>query len=73
MFKLIGGVVVCGFALYGLSKYLKRPVMNLVIHPGSFTEAGKAGNATATSEASAVASEDAARDASEVDTGPAAA
>lgn len=72
MFKLIGGVVVCGFALYGLSKYLKRPVMNLVIHPGSFTEAGKAGDAAAASEASA-ASEGAASNAPEVDTTPAAA
>ena len=72
MFKLIGGVVVCGFALYGLSKYLKRPVMNLVIHPGSFTDAGKAGNTAAVSEASAP-SGDAASNATEVDTTPAAA
>ena len=72
MFKLIGGVVVCGFALYGLSKYLKRPVMNLVIHPGSFTEAGKAADAAAASEASE-ASEDASRDVPDVDTSTAAA
>jgi len=72
MFKLIGGVVVCGFALYGLSKYLKRPVMNLVIHPGSFTDAVEAGDAAAAPGASA-ASGDAKRNAPEVDTNPAAA
>ena len=60
MFKLIGGVVVCGFALYGLSKYLKRPVMNLVINPGTFSESGKAADGEATSEVSAVAEVDAA-------------
>jgi hypothetical protein len=72
MFKLIGGVVVCGFALYGLSKYLKRPVMNLVIHPGSFTDLGRAGDAAAASEGSG-SSGDAAPNAPEVDTTPAAA
>ena len=72
MFKLIGGVVVCGFALYGLSKYLKRPVMNLVIHPGSFSGAAKAGDGAAASEDSG-ASGNAAGNASEVDTTPAAA
>ena len=72
MFKLIGGVVVCGFALYGLSKYMKRPVMNLVIHPGSFSDAGKAGDAAAASEDSG-ASGNAAGNAPEVDTTPAAA
>lgn len=25
MFRIIGGVVVYGFALYGLTKYLNRP------------------------------------------------
>ena len=34
MFKLIGGFVVCGFALYGLATYLKGPVVKLVIDPG---------------------------------------
>lgn len=42
MFKLIGGVVVCGFALYGLAKYLKRPVMNVVIHPRACAGTGQA-------------------------------
>lgn len=72
MFKLIGGVVVCGFALYGLSKYLKRPVMNLMIHPGVLAEAGKAGNVADASEASA-ASGEAASNATDVDSAPAAA
>ena len=35
MFKLIGGFVVCGFALYGLATYLKGPVVKLVIDPGT--------------------------------------
>lgn len=34
MFKLIGGVVVCGFALYGLVKYLSGPQLAVVIKPG---------------------------------------
>ena len=69
MFKLIGGVVVCGFALYGLSKYLKRPVMNLVIHPGSFSDVGEAGGGGVASEESG----NAAGNAPEADTTPAAA
>ena len=71
MFKLIGGVVVCGFALYGLSKYLKRPVMNLVIHPGSFSDAGKAGGGGVPSEESGASGNDAGN-APEVDTTPSA-
>jgi hypothetical protein len=72
MFKLIGGVVVCGFALYGLSKYLKRPVVNLVIQPDSFSGAGKPGVAEAAADATAMPGE-AARDAAEVDSTAAAA
>lgn len=34
MFKLIGGVVVCGFALYGLVTYLERTKSEAVIKPG---------------------------------------
>ena len=30
MFKVIGGVVICGFALYGLVKYLERPLVKVV-------------------------------------------
>ena len=45
MFKLIGGAVVCGFALYGLVKYLSRPQLEVVIklddaRQGSGTTAG---------------------------------
>jgi hypothetical protein len=32
MFKVIGGVVICGFALYGLVKYLERPLVTVVIN-----------------------------------------
>jgi hypothetical protein len=41
MFKVIGGVVVVGMALYGLVKYLERPMVKVVInatphkHPAS--------------------------------------
>ena len=31
MFKFIGGVVMCGFALYGLVKYLERPMVKVVV------------------------------------------
>ena len=40
MFKLIGGVVVCGFALYGLVTYLSRPKRVAVIKPGDSRQAG---------------------------------
>ena len=53
MFKLIGGVVVCGFALYGLSKYLKRPVMNLVIQSADLANTGEARRAEAGAHAPA--------------------
>ena len=53
MFKLIGGVVVFGFALYGLSRYLKRPVMDLVIQPAELANTGEAGRPEAGAHASA--------------------
>jgi hypothetical protein len=40
MFKLIGGVVVCGFALYGLVNYLSRPKREPAIKPGDSRQAG---------------------------------
>ncbi|CAN4280796.1 hypothetical protein LJR125_003704 [Pseudoxanthomonas sp. LjRoot125] len=40
MFKLIGGVVVCGFALYGLVTYLSRPKREAAIKPGDSRQAG---------------------------------
>jgi hypothetical protein len=36
MFKVIGGVVICGFALYGLVKYLERPLVKVVINADRF-------------------------------------
>ena len=42
MFKLIGGVVVCGFSLYGLVKYLERPTVRVVIKPAAAQHAGNA-------------------------------
>lgn len=35
MFKVIGGVVVFGFALYGLIRYLERPVFKTIEVPES--------------------------------------
>lgn len=34
MFKLIGGVVMCGFALYGLVTYLSQAKREAAIRPG---------------------------------------
>ena len=36
MFKVIGGVVICGFALYGLVKFLERPLVKVVINAERF-------------------------------------
>lgn len=30
--------MMCGFALFGLVKYLERPMMKIVIHPEHFGE-----------------------------------
>jgi hypothetical protein len=40
MFKLIGGVVVCGFALYGLVTYLSGPKREAAVKPGDSRQAG---------------------------------
>lgn len=40
MFKLIGGAVVCGFALYGLVTYLSRTKRAAAIKPGDSRQAG---------------------------------
>ena len=46
MFKVIGGVVICGFALYGLVKYLERPLVKVVINAErSRTRQAEAGEA----------------------------
>lgn len=62
MFKLIGGVVVCGFALYGLVTYLSRSKREPAIKPGDSRQAGAvdAGAADA-SEKTSVADANAAR------------
>ena len=44
MFKVIGGVVVCGLALYGLVKYLERPVVKVVIQPERPSGSAEAGS-----------------------------
>lgn len=46
MFKMIGCVVVCGFALYGLAKYLERPVVKEVIKPAELQNPARAVDAT---------------------------
>ena len=35
MFRIIGGVVVYGFALYGLAKYLDKPIVEVASMPAS--------------------------------------
>lgn len=46
MFKMVGGVVVCGFALYGLVKYLERSVVKEVISPAALRNSERAVGAT---------------------------
>ena len=47
MFKLIGGVVICGLALYGLVTYLDRPLVKVVINSERFrTQKPAGGEAT---------------------------
>ena len=40
MFKLIGGAVVCGFALYGLVTYLERIKSKAVVSPADAAQVG---------------------------------
>lgn len=40
MFKLIGGAVVCGFALYGLVTYLERTKSKAVVSPADAAQVG---------------------------------
>lgn len=47
MFKLIGGAVVCGFALYGLVTYLDRTKSQAVIKPGDARQAAGTDDAEA--------------------------
>jgi len=41
MFRLIGGAVVYGFALYGAVKFFVRPAMGMVMQPDAVTEPGE--------------------------------
>lgn len=43
MFRLIGIVAVYGFALYGMVKYLERPVINSVTNAEGAREVGEGG------------------------------
>lgn len=47
MFKLIGGAVVCGLAIYGLIKYLERPLVAVTINPAAVKDPGVTGEALA--------------------------
>lgn len=51
MFKFIGGVVMCGFALYGLVKYLERPMLKVVINPEVVKKPERAAGEDAAEEA----------------------
>ena len=48
MFKLIGSVVVCGFALYGLMKYLERTKSNEFVRKDSAEQTAVADDADET-------------------------
>ncbi|WP_231734322.1 hypothetical protein [Noviluteimonas gilva] len=51
MFKLIGGAVVCGFALYGLAIYLDRTNVKVVFNLGDARQAAKAADSAADADA----------------------
>ncbi|WP_374499714.1 hypothetical protein [Pseudoxanthomonas sp.] len=69
MFKLIGGAIVCGFALYGLAIYLDRTNVKVVFNLGDARQVAKAAAITADADAAdasdltAVVGSDAAPDA----------
>jgi hypothetical protein len=46
MFRVIGGAVVYGLALYGAVKLFDRPKMEVVIQPGNKQDDGKRSAAT---------------------------
>ena len=72
MFKVIGGVVICGFALYGLMKYLERPLVKVVINAERFRTPGSAVGETVEDEAPTSAGNSAAEEASDAELTPAA-
>jgi hypothetical protein len=53
MFKVIGGAIVFGMALYGLVKYLERPMMKVVIHSEPFRERTSVASESASGDAAA--------------------
>ena len=67
MFKVIGGVVICGFALYGLVKYLERPLVKVVINAERFRTPKWAAGEEAVDEASPSAGDSAAGEASDAE------
>ena len=72
MFKVIGGVVICGFALYGLVKYLERPLVKVVINAKRFTSPESAAGEVVVDEAPPPAGNSAVEEASETGPTPAA-
>ena len=50
MFKIIGGVVVCAFALYGLVKYLERTAVKVESNPEVLRKPGKAASEAVVAE-----------------------
>ena len=60
MFKLIGGVVVCGFALYGLVTYLSRQKREAGIKPGDSRQPTVGAGAADASEQTSMGHADAA-------------
>ena len=72
MFKVIGGVVICGFALYGLVKYLERPLVKVVINAERFRTPESAVGEAVVDEAPPSAGNAAAKEASDAELTPAA-
>ena len=72
MFKLIGGVVICGLALYGLVKYLERPLVKVVINAERFRTPHWATGEEVVNEAPPSAGDSAAGEASDAESAPAA-
>jgi hypothetical protein len=72
MFKVIGGVVICGFALYGLVKYLERPLVKVVINAERFRAPESAAGEAVVDEAPQSDGNSAAEEASDAELTPAA-
>lgn len=72
MFKVIGGVVICGFALYGLVKYLERPLVKVVINAERFRARESAAGEAVVDEVPPSAGSSVAEAASDAESTPAA-